>query len=98
MLGDARLIPDELLEALSRYIKTGMKPGDFLQAILRNDLADTFRRADFFNVTNVEYVVAFLHKNAPATCWGSEEIIAKWEESGGMPGWTVNYDTSDMEA
>jgi hypothetical protein len=53
-------------------------PGEFLQAVLANDLKDACGRADSTNVHLLPVYVTFLYNKAPAACWGSREAIVAW--------------------
>ena len=74
-------IPAYMLDALERYIHQGQPPGDFLSAVISNDLTKAIARADDLNVLNLPAYVAFLYNKAPAQCWGSRENMQAWIES-----------------
>jgi hypothetical protein len=71
-------IPDNIMQALLRYIEHRIKPGEFLQAVLANDLKDAVGRADSTNISILHVYVTFLYNEAPAKCWGSREAIVEW--------------------
>jgi len=71
-------IPDHMMAGLLRYIEHRVMPGDFLQAVLANDLKDAVGRADNTNINILHVYVTFLYNEAPAKCWGSREAIAAW--------------------
>lgn len=83
---DWSLIPDYMIDGLRRYIENGVQPGDFLTALLSNDLFRTFERADDTNSRAVRNYVQFLYNYAPGECWGSEERFKAWLKSGGLTG------------
>ena len=81
---DYVLLPAHLRGGMQRYLEEGMLPGQFLQAVLKNDLADAFARADVESMQAMVGIVAWLHMECPGTAWGSEEKIQAWakERSG----------------
>jgi hypothetical protein len=71
-------IPDKMMPSIELYIKEGVPPGDFLTAIICNDLKEACGRADNENIRNLPAYAAFFYNNAPADCHGSKEIMKKW--------------------
>ena len=80
------MVPDRMLGALQRYVDHGIAPGDFLTAILSNDLREACGRADDENRHLIFEYVKFLYNNAPSGCWGSEENFRNWIKQGGLNG------------
>lgn len=74
-------IPRYMLEVLKRYIKDGDKPGDFLTAVICNDLFLAIGRADDHNLINLPAYIGYLHNEAPPYCWGSREKMQNWINS-----------------
>ena len=56
------------------------RPGDFLCAVLRNDLKDAVVRADHINLPLLRAIVVWLDTEAPANAWGSVEKFETWLE------------------
>lgn len=84
---DWSLIPAYMIGGLRRYIEYGIEPGDFLSALLSNDLRETFIRADDTNAYIVRDYVKFLYCYAPSECWGrGRPDFIRWCESGGLVG------------
>ena len=79
-------IPEHIREAVQRYIEQGVLPGNFLQAVIRNDLIDSFARADDVNRSRLFDIVMFFYNEAPAGCWRSEEKMLAWHQKGGTRG------------
>lgn len=71
-------IRPEMLASLRRYIDQRIIPGQFLQAVLSNDLCDACGRADDENMANLPAFAAYLYNEAPSACWGSPEKVAAW--------------------
>lgn len=63
---------------LDNYLEHRRHPGDFLAAVLSNDLKEAFARADTWNITRMHIIVAFLWSHVPAVAWGSREAFRAW--------------------
>lgn len=79
-------IPSHMREGMRNYIEHGIPPGDFLRAVLENDLASAFERADSINSGRIRDYVVFLYNHAPSECWGSKANFAAWIEKRGLLG------------
>lgn len=73
-------IPDRMMGGITRWIENGIQPGDFLWAVITNDLKDAVGRADDENLRNLPAYVSYFYNEAPAACWGSPEKAAAWIE------------------
>ena len=71
-------IPDYMVEGLDRWIEHGILPGDFLTAVLCNDLMDACGRADATNIGNLPAYCAYLYNEAPRACFGSRANVEAW--------------------
>lgn len=71
-----------LREGVQLYIEHHLKPGDFVCAVLANDLRETCARADFWNLRRLPEIVAWFHDHAPTQCWGSREKVSAWLAKG----------------
>lgn len=71
-------IPDRMMPSLRRYIEEKIQPGDFLTAVIQNDLSEACSRADDENMRNLPAYAAYLYNEAPSICWGSKEKMEKW--------------------
>lgn len=80
------LIPAHCRDGLIGYIMHGHEPGDFLRAVLENDLKGAVSRADAANRASIANYVAFLYNYAPTPCWGSAERVHAWIASRGLRG------------
>ena len=72
------LVPAHMQSGLRRYIEDRIPPGDFMQAVLENDLREALGRADQINRHALFDIVSWLWSYAPADCWGSPEKVAAW--------------------
>ena len=71
-------IPERMRGGIERYINHGVPPGDFLTAVICNDLRDACGRADDENRYLLWDYVLFFHNEAPSSCWGSPEKMRAW--------------------
>jgi hypothetical protein len=76
--GGYEKIPAHMQAALRRYVLEGIKPGDFLTAVICNDLRNAVGRADSENLPLLSLYVMWFYNIAPGTCWGSHEAMLKW--------------------
>lgn len=74
-------IPSRMMGGIRRYVDEGVEPGDFLCAVIANDLKEAVGRADDENMANLPAFVDFFYNHAPSLCWGSSERMAKWIEA-----------------
>lgn len=75
---DINHIPPTTMDTLKRYIEHGCPPGGFVEAVLNNDLKESYGRADDHNLLAIPAIVAFLFNEAPRRCWGSAERVQLW--------------------
>lgn len=71
-------VPSYMREGLRRYVEERCPTGDFLTAVLSNDLKGACLTADLQNLKNLPAYIYYLWNYAPADCWGSREKVAKW--------------------
>lgn len=76
--GEYAAIPERMQEALKRYVLESVKPGDFLSAVLSNNLHGAVSRADSENLPLLPLYVRWLYNVAPSDCWGSSENVKAW--------------------
>lgn len=71
-------IPVRLRDGLARYLARRERVGDFLQAVIANDLMRACAKADDLNLGHLAAVVAFLHNEAPFSAWGTADRYRAW--------------------
>lgn len=74
------LVPDHLWPGLRRYFVERGCPGDFLVALLANDLMEAVGRADEVSFAALPRLCQFLHNFTPGCAHGSEAVIDAWLE------------------
>jgi hypothetical protein len=68
-------IPDYMHVGITYYVESGILPGDFLVAILTNDLRSAVRCADDTNMDLIPTYVKFFYSNVPYEIWGSNAKV-----------------------
>lgn len=74
------VISDDMLEALNAYAERGRPVGDFLTAVLANDLQDACGRADDYNLPNLPALAAWVYNECPSPAHGSRAKVKAWIE------------------
>ena len=65
---------------IMRFVEHGNKPGDFLTAVLSNNLRDAIGHGDEENRRDIVEICQFIHNEIPARCHGSWESMKFWIE------------------
>jgi len=71
-------IRPQMIAAIRRYVDEGLEPGDFLTAVICNDLAEACARADDENLRNLPAFVAYFYNMTPSACWKSRDAMDRW--------------------
>lgn len=71
-------IPSLTMAALISYVEAGIPTGDFLRAVLSNDLCEAVGRADADNRRALPEIVQFIYNGCPGQCWGDAETVDRW--------------------
>jgi hypothetical protein len=74
------MIPENVKESFDRYVRDRCPTGGFLQAVLENNLVESFARADDYNRENLFDIVQYLYSVMPRYCWGSPDAGRNWLE------------------
>lgn len=77
-------IPEHMREAMLAYVHMGRLTGDFLRAVVSNDLIGAVGRANRQNLPLIPLYVYWFYNRAPAGCVGSPDIVRAWIEQGGL--------------
>jgi len=77
-LGDGYRIPRYMRAGLIEYIEHRRPVGDFLTAVLANDLSKAAGHADLTNKAMLSAYPIFLYTYAPSGCWGSYTKVDEW--------------------
>lgn len=79
-------IPPRMNGGIKRYVFDGVRPGEFLQAVISNDLKEAVGRADDENMANLPAYAALFYNHFPIGSWGSPEVMERWIDKGGLNG------------
>jgi len=71
-------IPASTLQSLRDYVTKGYAPGSFVEAVLSNNLKESFGRADLYNREAMFDIVSYCYNELPAASWGCEEKYISW--------------------
>lgn len=71
-------IPGTVLKSLYLYVEYGRKPGDFLTAVLSNQLFQAFQKADSASKAGLDSLIHFIWKHVPVKCYGDARAVERW--------------------
>ena len=71
-------IPEYMQGAIISYYENGIPPGNFLGAVIDNDLKEAIGRADDVNVNCLKAYVMWFHNQAPSGSWGHAGAVKDW--------------------
>lgn len=63
MQPNADLCPPDIVESLTAYMQQRRPTGDFLRAVIANDLMEAFARADADNLAALPHIAAWCYWN-----------------------------------
>ena len=69
---------ESTMEGLIAFRDEGIPPGDFLRAVLENNLMEAFSRADGENTRDMAEIMEFVYNDMPVDCHGSREKVNAW--------------------
>ena len=70
----------DIKRAIDLYASEGHPVGDFLYAVLSNNLKNALGRADSDNERDIKEIVMYVYWEIPGDCWGSEKKVDDWLE------------------
>lgn len=53
--------------------------GDFLRAVLSNDLLEAVGRADYYNIRTLPAIAAYVYNELPSPCHGTPTKVREWQ-------------------
>jgi hypothetical protein len=81
-----QLVPVYMRAAVTGYVLDGRPVGDFLTALLANDLLAAARHADDANLVAFGRWARLVYQHMPSQCHGSYHIVCRWIAAGGARG------------
>ena len=76
--GEYENIPETTQGALTRYVEKRIAAGNFLYAVLTNDLFGAIAHADDSNVKALPAITRYIYNHMPGNCWGDKKTVATW--------------------
>jgi hypothetical protein len=76
-------LPENIKSTLDMYVSHRIPTGDFLYAVLTNDLFAALSRADDLNRYRLYEICNYIYNSIPFNCWGSKETVNAWLASKG---------------
>lgn len=71
-------VKESTLNGLDRYAQNRIPTGDFLRAVLENDLMQAMGRADESNRAAMFSICGYVYNELPSACHGSPEKVKAW--------------------
>ena len=68
----------DIKDAIDRYANERCPVGDFLFAVLSNNLMASFGRADEDNRRDLFEICDYVYNHIPAACHGSRKTVKEW--------------------
>ena len=63
---------------LDRYANDRVPTGDFLRAVLENNLMEAIARADTENLRDLFEICSYVYNHIPSACHGSQAKVRNW--------------------
>lgn len=80
-LNPERPIRPDIRASLESYAYAGRPLGDFLTAVVENNLFEALSRADSYNRATIFQIMEYIATRLPISCWGSPERVREHLES-----------------
>ena len=71
-------IPERMMASLRAYVMEGRPVGNFLSALLSNNLMETFAYADDENIAAIKDYVKLVYNFLPGNSHGSADRVRNW--------------------
>jgi hypothetical protein len=68
----------DIREAIDAYAKDRDPLGDFLTAVMENNLKEAFQTADDDNLRDLQEIVTYVYQHVPVGAWGNPARVAAW--------------------
>lgn len=71
-------LPVRVRLGMRRYVEQGISPGEFLTAVIENNLVMAVAHADDINFPRIKDFKEFLYNEMPTASWGSKKKRLAW--------------------
>lgn len=68
----------DTMEQIDRYVVSRIPVGDFLHAVLSNNLMESMSRADEANRRDLFEICSYIYNHTPISCHGSPKKVKAW--------------------
>ncbi len=75
---ELHVIPKHMIPSLVRYMLWGIRPGEFLTALLQGNFFECLKKADDLNKHALYEYGSFLYRAAPPDCFGTPDKVRAW--------------------
>ena len=83
-------LPEQFRGMAERYLRKGIPPGHFLEAVIKNDLLESLNRADKEAKANLHGIVLWFYWEAPGDSWGNKKAFDAMIAGKGYEGMKAN--------
>jgi hypothetical protein len=73
-----QMLPPHMHDSIMNYVLHRLEPGDFMYAVLTNNLKEAVVHADHINKDSLVGWVEFCMWYLPSICWGSPQRVNAW--------------------
>jgi len=74
-------VPQHTLEGIDAYAQDRRPPGDFVRAVMENNLFSAAAHADPQNQAALFAITGYVYNEIPSNVWGSPEKVQMWLDS-----------------
>jgi hypothetical protein len=90
-------LPEGIQEGVQLYLERGFDmPGAFVEALMKNQLVESFGKADSDNHAAMFQIVSWLYNKCPHNARG-EANFNKWVAAGGLAGMAKARETDGIQ-
>lgn len=91
-------LPEQMQFSFAHWVFFGVNiGGNFMNAIISNDLVEAYGRADLGNQAAMQIYATWLYNDAPRGSWGDKDTLSKWAEAGGVLGVAKSNGREEIE-
>jgi len=75
-------LKQDYYDTIRRFLTKGINPGQFMTAVLSNNLMDAMARADEETVGDLKSITMFIYNDVPGMCHGTRAKVSEWLQGG----------------
>ncbi len=77
-------VSNHLIGGFTRFFVEGIRPGMFVESVLKNDLMTAVGHGRADVIANLKMIIGFLYAEAPAEAYGNSEKVEAWIQRRGL--------------